>query len=571
MAARSTKRVSRLSRLTKRLGFRRLQLIILVLTFVLVGVAVIFVSRAATPSRIIDVATGLLTGNARLVADQSAAGGSAIQFGNSPAPKPSFHGPLDRQVVTDTILVSAHVDNYVSGQPVELWLNDSTKLGNMSPSQFDWIFALNTVPYGVATAHLNVVTYDDKGVSYRSPNQAIFIVNNPAAPTSNITFFDSIPADCSRDVTQDITSFVNYFGGNHTYNFKANGCYQVNGHLDFSGLSNVAFEGNGATIKVMTDGSEFCPPTNLQCSAKRGRHQWQFLNSSNIRFHNLIMRGANPINGSQGGAYRSDYEAQNLWEFGSGVVGATLDNVQGYNPYGDFVFISAASNVVVKNSNFDSDGRQGFAVEHGTNILVQNNKIADTRRSVVDIEPAANGPILQNFTLANNEVTNGYGGFNFLSNFGYGSAMDNILVLNNHMHKHIFNVHVQNCLKRSDPPFAPCSPRTNYRIIGNSSDLGVDQSGGGAIYFAGVTGLEVRGNNYPMTPTRSISGVGVDDVKHAWVTDNTFGGASGSVWFYPFADALGPSSDVCWSDNNIGLPTHSETSTTPCSGSFVFQ
>lgn len=576
---RSFPRLRHLINRRKRSSTTRQQLIITVAIFVLIGGLILLISRAATGQVSLFASRGTLSGNAQSVTDATAAGGTAVQFGSSGNPQPSFVLPLQRQVVTGQINVAALVANHVNGQPVELWYNDIVKLGTMTNTPpFGWILAVDTAKLGNGTgqAHFNVVTYNGRGGKFTSPNLQFSYVNAAARPSSTIAIPSSIPADCSRDVTTDLRNYVNFFGDNHVFSFAANGCYVVNGLLDFDGKHDITFEGNGATIKIATNGSEFCPPptdpNNPSCSKsvnpERSRHLWQFLNSRNITFHNLIVRGPNPCIGSDACAYDANREAQHFWIIGSGSNNVVLDNVQGYRALGDFVFVSGANNVAIKNSNFDSDGRMALTTNSGNTIVYDHNTVSNPRRSTWDIEPTSfSGPPVdvKNITYSNNTISAGYPGFFFISDTGGQQNADNILIYNNHLRGKDLSFHEAN-----DNQGWPI--RKNFRIIGNSSDTAFDGSGPGSpIFIQRANGVEVRDNTYAVTPGRNLQSVTIDDTTNTWITGNSVDGATHSLFVYNFSDSVGPSSKFCISNNKIGSPPSLEGSIVPCTTPFQFQ
>jgi hypothetical protein len=74
------------------------------------------------------------------------------------------------------------------------------------------------------------------------------------ATTSTTTYAvpGFIPSDCSSDTTSALTSFINGVPDNSTIAFATNGCYLVQGTLEFRSRNGLTFEGNGATVKATT-------------------------------------------------------------------------------------------------------------------------------------------------------------------------------------------------------------------------------------------------------------------------------------------------------------------------------
>ncbi|MBK5288025.1 MAG: hypothetical protein JJE46_06110, partial [Acidimicrobiia bacterium] len=106
-----------------------------------------------------------------------------------------------------------------------------------------------------------------------------------AAPTS-------IAADCSRDVTAELNAWIAITPDNTTLAFAPNGCYRVDGTLLVVDRTGLVFEGNHATFRAVTDGSELVNPTKV-----RMRAMWQFGGGSHLTVRDLVVVGANPAAG----------------------------------------------------------------------------------------------------------------------------------------------------------------------------------------------------------------------------------------------------------------------------------
>lgn len=195
----------------------------------------------------------------------------------------------------------------------------------------------------------------------------------------------AIPAivrpDCSVDATAELTNWIASAPDGATLDFASGACYRVDGTIKIYDRSGLTFNGNGATIKAMTDGDQV------------RRHLW-FFGGSNLKIQNLTVRGANPNAGTSDQAWRSDRAFQHAFAL-QGVQGAVLDNVSAYDVYGDFVYIGSDSRVqpkrwskgiVVRNSTFQRNGRQGIGMSAGEDITIENNYFSDVRMDVFDLE-----------------------------------------------------------------------------------------------------------------------------------------------------------------------------------------
>jgi hypothetical protein len=333
-------------------------------------------------------------------------------------------------------------------------------------------------------------------------------------PAGDVTVPASIPSDCSRNVTADLNRWIASVGDGSVLRFTPFGCYRIDGTLRIENRNNLTFEGNGATFRAYTDGRE------LGANA-RTRSQFVFAGGSNITVRNVIVRGANPHAGMDDAAYVADLEAQHGFVIG-GTVGIVLDHVQVYDVYGDFVYVGAPSrNVLVENSVFRRNGRQGWTVAGGDGVTFDHNMISDTRRATIDMEPVSTSSAQRNVTFSNNTI--GDGRLFLVSNHGASAQTVNFAFLYNHLVLKPMTIHVE-----GDP-----GVRSHYRVIGNTSDTAASQEGGGVIYFDGTSDVEIRDNVVPVQPNRGISGVGLANTTNVEVSGNRFPDAVAPIAYYP--------------------------------------
>jgi hypothetical protein len=359
-----------------------------------------------------------------------------------------------------------------------------------------------------------------------------------AAVPPVVTVPTSIATDCSRNVTTEILAWIASVPDGSTLQFGPNACYRVDGTLRVRYRHNLTFEGNHATFRAFTDGSELGSAWNI-----RTRSMWNFADSTNLTLRNTVVIGANPNAGRGDLAYRAIYEAQHAYLI-QNTQTALLDHVEAYDVYGDFVYVgSNSSDVTVRNSTFSRNGRQGWTI-NGTNVLFENNSISETRRATIDMEPALPGWVARNITIRNNTI--GKGRLYFFASVGAAATIDNVNVIGNHLIGKSMRMYV-------DPPKGT---RSHYRIIGNTSDTPLSQAGGAALGFRDIVYLEVRGNTVPIQGGRGISGVSIENCAHVQVTDNTFFKAVGPIF------DLGLSVDIQQSGNQIGNPLRLAAATT---------
>lgn len=360
----------------------------------------------------------------------------------------------------------------------------------------------------------------------------------PARPVGTFSAPASIASNCSRDVTAAVLGWIASVGDGSTLRFAPNACYRIDGTLRIENRNRLLIDGNGSTFRAFTSGRE------LGARAARTRSQFKFVNGSDLRVQNLIVRGANPHAGTGESAYVADLEAQHAFEIG-GTRGLVLDHVQAYDVYGDFVYVGApSSHVTVQNSVFARNGRQGWTVAGGEYVTFDHDVLTDTRRSTIDMEPNSVASAQRHVTFSNNIF--GPGRLLFLSNHGAPAPTQDVSILNNTLVGKEMSIHVW-----GDP-----GVRSGFRVIGNKSDTGTSQSGGGAYYFHGTSDVLISGNVQPVQPGRGISGVGLEAATNVSIVGNSFPDAVATVFFYPFdpANPFPPSRSITDSGNRIGAP-----------------
>jgi hypothetical protein len=360
---------------------------------------------------------------------------------------------------------------------------------------------------------------------------AVGVVTPAGAATTVATVPASIASDCSRDVSAALVAWIASVPDHSTLEFTPQGCYRVDRTLTIRNRNGLVLEGNGATFRAFTSGREL-PPTEA-----RTRSMFSFWKGSNLTLRDVIVRGANPNAGPGDFAYVAALEAQTAYVIG-GVQGMVLDHVQAYDVYGDFVFVGpATSHLLVQNSTFARNGRQGWTI-NGQDIVFRNNAIRMTRRATVDLEPSSATSVTRRVTISNNTI--GVGRLYFLANEGRAAPTEDISILDNTFVNKAMTIWVN----------PPTGTRARYRVIGNVSDTPVGTGGGGAMTFNHVLGVEVRNNVQPMQRGRGISGVYAKNSRDVIVTGNSF----------PFAKTAvisnGASFNVSQSANYAGNPLH---------------
>ncbi|MGZ4734746.1 MAG: right-handed parallel beta-helix repeat-containing protein [Acidimicrobiia bacterium] len=349
----------------------------------------------------------------------------------------------------------------------------------------------------------------------------------PAGATAAVaTVPASIPSDCSRDVSAELVAWIASVPDGSTLQFTPQGCYRVDRTLTIRNRHQLTFEGNGATFRAFTSGRELPP------SEARTRSMFSFWQGSNITVRNTIVRGANPNAGVGDNAYVAALEAQTAYVVG-GVQNMVLDHVEAYDVYGDFVFVGAATNnLLVKNSTFARNGRQGWTI-NGQDIVFEHNNIRMTRRATIDLEPSSVTSIARRVTIRNNTI--GVGRLYFLANVGLAAPTEDISVIGNTFVNKTMTIRVN----------PPSGTRSRFRVIGNTSNKPMD---GSAMVFNNVLGVEVRDNIQPMQRGNGSSGVSIKNCRDVTVTGNWFPFGASPIF------SRGGNFNVSQSNNYVGHP-----------------
>jgi hypothetical protein len=351
----------------------------------------------------------------------------------------------------------------------------------------------------------------------------------PAAPAATVP--GSIPGDCSRDVTTELNAWIASVPDGSTLRFGPAACYRVDRTIRIKDRVGLTIDGNGATFRAMTSGRELPP------SQARTRSMFSFTRGRDLTVRDVVVRGANPNAGTGDHAYVAALEAQTAYVVG-GVHDMVMDHVEAYDVYGDFVFVGPATqHLVVRNSKFSRNGRQGWTI-NGEDITFEHNSIRATRRATVDLEPATRTSIARRILIRDNTI--GPGRLYFLANEGQAAPTEDISVIGNTF------VHKAMTIRVSPPR----GTRVRYRVVGNVSDTPVGFGGGGALTFNNVVGIEVRDNVQPMQKGRHISGVSIRNSRDVVVRGNSFPYGRAPIF------TRGGNFDVSQSDNQVGNPLH---------------
>jgi hypothetical protein len=240
---------------------------------------------------------------------------------------------------------------------------------------------------------------------------------------------DSIPADCSRPVENEIMAWLRTVPDGATARFQHNGCYGQDETIELEDRVDLTIDGNGASFKALTRGSP-------------NRDNWRIEGGRNITLKNMTVCGSNPHAGIDDLAWDTTVEWQHGFRF-AGTQGGTLENVRVFDVYGDFVeamwdwrapdWSSApmARSIVVRNSHFERNGRMGFGLTGVDGFLLENSYVGHVNMAAVDLELDIDTHTGRNIRILNNVF--GPHRFSLFSNggAGTGSQVGDVIVSGN--------------------------------------------------------------------------------------------------------------------------------------------
>ena len=327
---------------------------------------------------------------------------------------------------------------------------------------------------------------------------------------------DSIPADCSRPVEDEIMDWLATVPDGATARFKHNGCYGQDKTIELEDRTDLTIHGNGSTFKALTRGSP-------------NRDNWRIEGGRGITLTDMTVCGANPHAGIHKDAYDGSVEWQHGFRF-AGTVDGTLDNVRVFDVYGDFVeamwdwrhpdvyAAPMARNIVVRDSHFARAGRMGMGLTGVDGFLLTNSYVGDVNMAAVDLELDVDTHLGRNISIINNVF--GPHRFAMFANGGVGSApnVGNVVISGNRM---------TGPLVSCESPVYVGPPEGDIRsgwVIEDNHFLTLSE----AVSATRVRDMVVRGNQVQYEPwggCSRYSGVGLRDAHTVNVLSNAFAGA----------------------------------------------
>lgn len=200
----------------------------------------------------------------------------------------------------------------------------------------------------------------------------------------------TIPADCSRDVTDSLNRWMASVPDGSTLLFGWKACYRTERTLGLTERVGLILQGNGATFRRF----ELSPP---ELRYPHSNRHWLVRGGSDITLNNMRVRGTNTVSdtGNPGfGSYLLDYEFEHAFSI-HGVNGIVVTNVSADAIWGDGLCFAGGDqyapgpsrNVHVMNVTVDRNGRQAVTLSNIDGGLFENIRILHSRRAGFDLEP----------------------------------------------------------------------------------------------------------------------------------------------------------------------------------------
>lgn len=334
---------------------------------------------------------------------------------------------------------------------------------------------------------LGVEAFDAAG---NRSGRASLVAATSACSTGGSPVPGSVAADCSRDVTAELQSWINSVPNGATLTFGAGACYRVEGVLLMQGRSGLTFDGRGSTLRATTIGDG---------------------HRSTLRFRD---GGGHTVRGFtiEGGYTTSGTHNVNVqWSHGVellGTQGALIENLTIRNVAGDCVYLGLGAvrtkDATVRDVTCSGTGRNGVSFVAADRSRVERGTYTGIGFIAFDVEPndipgfGVDGATVDGATVGSYYLDVGMViGTAPISNITFA----NIVVTATKGSR--FRVLTPTTLRR-----------TGITFTGNSSK---STSGGDSIYVERTDGLTVTGNALPTTGVL---------LRCASVTGETFSGNS---------------------------------------------
>jgi hypothetical protein len=223
-----------------------------------------------------------------------------------------------------------------------------------------------------------------------------------------------IASDCSVDVTDALNRWIASVPDERTLELASGGCYRIDGTVRITDRAGLVLDGRGATLRAGTEGDQ-------------ARRHLSITGGRALTVRSLTIRGSMPNSRLGPEDYREDRAFQHGIELRS-VTGATVEDVQVLDVFGDFVYVGRvpdgqpSRDVTVSSSRFVDAGRQGISVTAGERVTIRDNEVRGVALAMFDLEPNAPSDGARSIRIEGN-TTGRAAGF-WLSAPGTGEVRD---------------------------------------------------------------------------------------------------------------------------------------------------
>jgi hypothetical protein len=428
--------------------------------------------------------------------------GGVFAFGDAPFQGSTGGAAADRWIRSITPTASGQ-GYWLAGIDGSVFEYGDAATGNHTPvvvgltrAGSGWAVVMSNAPLVAPPSQSTPTTKAPTTTPTTSPTTAPPAAPPPPPPANVRTPAPSIDATGNRDVTAELQSFLDSVPHHATVSFPAGAKYRIEGMLFMSARNDIQVDGNGALF--------FATQVSNGTEDPRTRGQFKFQDMSNLLIEDLVIRGAHPSGGIADSAYVSELEAQH----GIKIYGGErieIRNTRITDVYGDFIYVGRSphpifgkpSDVWIHDNYFRRNGRQGIAVTHAFNVVIERNDIAHTRRATFDLEPASTTGNVRNVWIRANKV--GPGRLMFVAGHGEGWVGD-VYIQDNVLTGRSMGI---------DMVYDAPVRRQNIVVTGNTSDTMSGNGRGTTIRFVGYDHIDVRNNRQPMQPGRNMYLVGI--------------------------------------------------------------
>ena len=347
------------------------------------------------------------------------------------------------------------------------------------------------------------------------------VVASPSTNGDNVVHAvpATIIADCSVDITEELTTWLQQVPNNAIIQFPTNGCYRADTTVEVAGKADWIIRGNNALLKRVE-------PTPPSLQYPRSNSHLRLIDFHTGIIDGLRVEGLNTVSDMEHlrpdyGAYVEELE----FEHGIAMYGAhdvLVEDVRVDAVFGDGIYMAGgdeysptwSDGVSIRNATVDKNGRQGIAVVRSRNVIIADSHILHSRRSGIDLEPDSSDESIDNVKIVGNELTTW-----LMPVAAHGAgAVNNVLVESNS----ITSSSVPWISSRSSNDIPRHHWTVRYNVV--HSFLGSPVP---AFRFHATTDVVVEYNVVPLTDAQSRWAVGLYLGSTAQITCNWFSRAFG--------------------------------------------